>query len=192
MKIDLYKAYDSIDWSYIHLVLLKTGLPISIIRWIMSCITTIRYAVIVNGLPTTFFEAGRGLRQGCALSPMIFILIMDGFSKIMHKVEQNGFIKGFAFSTTISSTHSLFVDDMLFFGSLIMNHWFYTHYLLIKFGSVTGLCINKQKSILIYEYGDMAEISFIAGFLGVIYKTASEGFKYLGYFIKPCSYKNRD
>ena len=61
LKVDLYKAYDTLDWSYIRLVLLNIGLPLRIIRWIMSCITSVRYAVIVNGLPTTFFEVGRGL-----------------------------------------------------------------------------------------------------------------------------------
>ena len=31
MKIDLFKAYDSIEWSYVHLVFLKIGLSIPII-----------------------------------------------------------------------------------------------------------------------------------------------------------------
>ena len=122
MKVDLHKAYDSIDWSYIRLVLMKIGLPIRIIRWIMSCITTVRYAVIINGIPTPFFGAERGLRQGCALSPLIFILIMDGFNCIMHKVVQQGYTKGFSFSDTVSCSHSLFVDDILLFGYLKRNH----------------------------------------------------------------------
>ena len=89
MKIDLMKAYDSLDWSYIRLVLLKIGLSIPIIRWIMTCITTVWYAVIINSLPTAFFDATRGFRQGCALSPMIFILVMDKFSKmlLLNKVD---------------------------------------------------------------------------------------------------------
>ena len=174
MKFELFKAYDSIDWSYIRLLLLKIGLSIPIIRWIMSCITSVRYAVLVNGMPTNFFMVGRGLRQGCALSPMIFILIIDGFSRIMHMVEQNGYINGFAFSPTAKTTHSLFVDDMLPFGSLIRNHWFYIHFMLIKFGSATGLCINNHKSILIYEYGSMEDIFFIAKFLGVYHQRLME------------------
>ena len=83
MKIDLYKAYDTVDWSYIHVMLLKIGLPINIIRWIMTCITYATYVVIINGVPTDLFAAERGIRQGCALSPLIFILVMDGFSRLM-------------------------------------------------------------------------------------------------------------
>ena len=55
-----------------------------------------------------------------------------------------------------------------------------------------GLWINKQKSFLIFEYGNMDEISFIADFMGVQIKAAADGFKYLGFNIKPCCYRNRD
>jgi len=55
-----------------------------------------------------------------------------------------------------------------------------------------GLRINSDKSFLIYEYGDMEEITFIAGFLRVGLKRASDGFKYLGFNIKPCGYRNKD
>ena len=123
---------------------------------------------------------------------MIFILIMDGFIRIMHMAEQNGYINGFAFSPMAKTTHSLFVDDMLLFGSLIKNHWFYIHFMLIKFGSATGLCMNNHKSILIFEYGSMEYILFIAEFLGFYHRRSIEGLKYLEVYIKPCNYRNRD
>ena len=188
MKVHFFKAYDTLDWSYICLVLLKIGLPIRIIQWIMSCITSVRYVVLINGLPTNFFEAGRGLRQGCASSPLIFILIMNGFSNMMQYAELKGYISGFSFSDSISTSHSLFVDDMLLFGRLIRNHWFYIHFILTRFGEATGSCINKTKSFLLCEYGDLNEISLIAKLLGVNFKLAKEGFKYLGFKIKPCEY----
>ena len=62
MKVDLFKAYDLVDWSFFRSLLLKIDLPIRIIRWIMACVSNVRYAVIVNGLPSRFFKAGRGLR----------------------------------------------------------------------------------------------------------------------------------
>lgn len=156
----------------------------------MSCISFVRYAVLINHLPTPFFEAARGLRHGFALSPLIFILIMDGFSKVMHRAVLNGYIEGFSFSESVSS--SQFVDDMLLFGSFKRNHWFYIHYILIRFGNATGLHMNSDKSFLIYEYGDMDEITFIASFLRVSVKRAFDGFKYLGFYIKPYGYRIKD
>ena len=55
-----------------------------------------------------------------------------------------------------------------------------------------GLRMNSDKSFLIYEYGDMDEITFIAVFLRVSVKRASNGFKYLGFYIKPCGYRIKD
>lgn len=100
LKIDLLKAYDRVDWSYIRLMLLKVGVPVGPIRRIMGCISSVWYAVLVNGIPTPFFGTGRGLRQGCALSPLIFIMIMDGFSCLMKMASNAGFIAGFSFSNT--------------------------------------------------------------------------------------------
>ena len=65
MMIDIHQAYDSIDWSFIRLTLLRVGLSMSSIRWIMACISSIRFVVLVNGLPSNFLMAKRGLRQGC-------------------------------------------------------------------------------------------------------------------------------
>lgn len=65
----------------------------------------VRFVVIINGIPTQFFVVGHGLHQRCALYPLLFILIMDGFSSIMHKAEQNGFIKGLSFLNSVSSSH---------------------------------------------------------------------------------------
>ena len=192
MKVDLHKAYDSVDWSFIRVLLHKIGLPISVIRWVMVCVSTVRYAVIINGFPTQFFEAGRGLRQGCALSPMIFILVMEGFSRLMHDAEMKGYIKGFAFSDSVSSSHSLFVDDLLLFGYLKRNHWFYINIMFMRFQSATGLSINCGKSFIIYEYGDISEVMFIAEFMGVEFREVASGFKYLGILIKPCGYKIND
>ena len=55
MNLDIFKAYDYVDWSFITLIILKVGLSLENIRWIMACITSVRYAVIINGLPTNFF-----------------------------------------------------------------------------------------------------------------------------------------
>lgn len=158
----------------------------------MGCITTVNYAVLINGKPSPFFGADRGLRQGCALSPLIFILIMNGFSCLMDMAWRAGYFTGFSFSNIVSTSHSLFVDDMLIFGMIVRNQWLYLHYMFNHFSVATRLCINKEKSFIIHGPGDGEEISYIASFLGVKKKKAIEGFTYLGYRIKPSTYRNND
>jgi hypothetical protein len=79
LKLDLRKAYDSIDWEYLRLILLKIGVGIQMTNWIMSCVTSTSFAVLINGEATNFFRSGRGVRQGCPLSPIAFH-ISDGRS----------------------------------------------------------------------------------------------------------------
>ena len=68
LKIDLSKAYDRVNWLYIHLLMTHLGFHIDFIRWIMSCLTSTSFAVLINGATSHFFHFERGLRQGCPLS----------------------------------------------------------------------------------------------------------------------------
>lgn len=150
MKVDLYKAYDSVDWSFIQKLLLKIGFSMKNIWWVMACVTGFNFAVIINGKPTKFFKAERGLRQGCTLSPLLFIVIMDVLSKSFQKATSVGLISGFTLSPSICISHSLFVDDLLFFGRIMRNQWFYTHLLLIYFAAASSLQCNRGKYLLIW------------------------------------------
>lgn len=159
LKVDLYKAYDCVDWSFIRLLLLKVGFTMKKIRWVMACVSTRNYAVIINGTPTIFFKADKGLCQGCVLSPLIFILIMDFFSKLLHRATWDGFILGFSLSSSICITHSLFLVDLLVFGGILRNKWFYIHYLLNRFGAASGLHSDTGKYLLLHGNGDLNEIN---------------------------------
>jgi hypothetical protein len=64
LKLDLRKAYDCIDWNLLRLILLKVGLGLHMTNWIMSCVTSSSFVVLINGEATRFFRSGRGVRQG--------------------------------------------------------------------------------------------------------------------------------
>lgn len=84
-KIDLHKAYDCVDWSFIRCLLAKIGLRPNMINWVMACVEGVNYAIIINGIPSYFFPIARGLHQGCPLLPLIFILAMNTLSLHINK-----------------------------------------------------------------------------------------------------------
>ena len=60
MKIDLNKAYDRVDWTFLKMVLFKIGLDRDVVDWIMGCITHTSLDVLINGTTSRFFHPGRG------------------------------------------------------------------------------------------------------------------------------------
>ena len=96
LKIDLSKAYDKVSWTYIHMLLIHLGFEIGFVRWIMCCVTTVSFSVLINGAASPFFHAERGLRQGCPLSPLLFLLVAEGLSCLLKKAHSEGQLFGIA------------------------------------------------------------------------------------------------
>lgn len=77
IKIDLEKAYDRLEWSFIKMVLEHFGFPQNITNLIMSCTSTITTALLFNGSKLEAFQPLRGIRQGDPISPYLFLLRME-------------------------------------------------------------------------------------------------------------------
>jgi hypothetical protein len=81
----------------------------------MSGVTTASFSVLVNGETSPFFHSGRGLRQGFPLSPLLFILAMEGLSLLLKNSQSEGKISGVKVSRVVWILHLLFVDDVLIY-----------------------------------------------------------------------------
>lgn len=77
IKLDLEKAYDRLEWSFIHRVLQAFQFPLKILKIIMNCITSPNTTILVNGDALEHFEPTRDIRQGDPLSSYILILCME-------------------------------------------------------------------------------------------------------------------
>ncbi|KAL2228422.1 UNVERIFIED_CONTAM: hypothetical protein Sindi_1821900 [Sesamum indicum] len=63
-KMDIRKAYETVEWDFLLAVLQLFDFPVVFMRWIEECITTLSFSVGLNGKPHGFFASTRGLRQG--------------------------------------------------------------------------------------------------------------------------------
>ena len=94
----------------------KMGFSEIWIGWIMRCITSVKYKVLMNGEPTGNIVPGRGLRQGDPLSPFIFILCTEALVSLLNHAENQEKITGMRVARASPSvSHLLFADDSLFF-----------------------------------------------------------------------------
>lgn len=74
--------------------MLRLGFAESWVRLIMRCVTSVSLSLLMDGQPSPKFIPGRGLRQGDALSPFLFLLCAERLSGMLKMSEQQGRICG--------------------------------------------------------------------------------------------------
>jgi len=74
VKLDLANAFDKVRLNFLFAVMFKLGFHPHLISWIRACISGPWITPLVNGRTTNFFHASRGLRQGCPLSPLLYVI----------------------------------------------------------------------------------------------------------------------
>lgn len=73
VKVDIQKAFDSLEWCFLEQVLKKLGFSRRMLTWIMMCVKNVKYCFQINGVLSNSRQAKRGLRQRDPMSPYLFI-----------------------------------------------------------------------------------------------------------------------
>lgn len=147
LKVDLSKAFDRMDWSYIQGLLPMYGIPDQMVTWMMACITSATFTVILNGAGDGFFAPECGLRQGCSLSPYIFIMGMDLLSRALQHKSDTGALRGVRIARTAPAlTSCIYADDLLLFGNATKPEAEQVMKTLYDFAAVSGQKVGPEKS----------------------------------------------
>jgi hypothetical protein len=147
MKMDMEKAFDIMERSFLLAILKKLGFNPIWLSWTKICISSTSFSILLNGSPFGFFSPGRGLRQGDPLSPFLFILGFEVFSRLMFKKERNGCLKGLRITRNcLPIHHLLFAYDLLIFGKASVSKATNIKSCLDKYCRWPGQSINVFKS----------------------------------------------
>jgi hypothetical protein len=181
IKLDLANAFDRVNHNFLFEVMRKFGFDHSFVNWVRACVGSPWIAPMVNGRVTNFFQASRGLRQGCPLSPLLYAIQASVLSyQLEHSKAQNN-LQGLKIAHGVKEiNHAQFADDTLLLGgaSPLVARKFKEE--LDAYATVSGSEINQAKS-KIYGWNitpkDMLGISRVLGMEG---HTNWEAFTYLG------------
>ncbi|RVX22326.1 LINE-1 reverse transcriptase-like [Vitis vinifera] len=146
-KLDIEKAYDSINWNFLMKVLQKMGFGNKWVGWMWSCVSSTKFSILVNGVPAGFFPSSRGLRQGDPLSPYLFVMGMEILDVLIRRAVEGGYLSG----CNIRMANKDQVSHL--------------SWILFWFEAASGLRMNLAKSEII-PVGEVEEIQELAAELG--------------------------
>lgn len=144
-QLDLQKAYDMVDWSALEAVLTEIGLPGRFVHWIMTVVINVTYRFNVNGELTDRMQAKRGIRQGDPIPPLLFVIMMEYFNRLLEKMKVDPNFNHHAKCEKLGITNLAFADDVLLFcrGDIMSVDMMLK--VIQNFSQTTGLVVNSSK-----------------------------------------------
>ena len=167
--IDFEKAFDSLEWDFMNKALNAFNFGPNVKRWITIFYEGVQSAVMNGGFLTNYFNVSRGVRQGCPLSPLLFILATE---LLAVKIRQDSDCKGISLPEDQEVKISQFADDTTITKNVesLKPHL----QILDCFGNVSGLKLDKKTKAM--WMGSMKDSK-----LNVLdFKTTKEPIKVLG------------
>ena len=159
LKLDMSKAYDQVEWSFLKAMMIQMGFNDRWVALIMECISLVTYSLLINGEPFGEIKPSRGIRQGDPLSPYLFLLCSEGLHWRIQKAADIGDIRGVSICCNGPKlTHLFFADDSLLFCRSTIHDCQKVMDILSSYEAVSGQRLNRDKTTLFFSKstpGDM-------------------------------------
>lgn len=110
MSLRPFYLKDRVDWPFLFSLLSRMGFGPSFISWVKLLYTDVSSSIFINGYTSRSFKPSRGVRQGCPLSPLLYVLTMEVLAV---NIRANSLIKGLCLpgSALPLPVLSLYADD---------------------------------------------------------------------------------
>ena len=173
-KLDMSKAFNRVEWCFIHGVMERMGFSLRQINLVMECISSVSYSVLINGVAYGNIKPTRGIRQGDPLSPSLFLLCAEGLSALINEAARNQCL------TDPRVTHLFFANDSILFCKATPDECQVLKLILHRYEEALGQKINTDKSSVFFSPNTSQDIkNEIFNILGPMQD--SKHTKYLGF-----------
>ena len=150
LKLDYENAYDRVSWSFLEDMLKSRNFGPIWVSWIKQIVEGGSVCVRINDENSCFFKPGKGLRQGDPISPLLFNLVADVFSRMLMKAARQGLISGLLPQVVEGGIISLqYTNDTLLFLENNIEKASTLKWFLVCFEQMSGMKINYDKSDLL-------------------------------------------
>ncbi|KAL9665366.1 hypothetical protein QQ045_020785 [Rhodiola kirilowii] len=147
VKLDMSKAYDRIEWSFLEKMMLALGFDANWVRKVMVCVKTVTYRVKINEDISGVIKPERGLRQGDPISPYLFLLCAEWLTYTINKYQERGLVKGIIICRNAPIvTHLMFADDCVLFLKAKPDCVRRLLEIFRRYEAVSGQNVNFEKS----------------------------------------------
>jgi hypothetical protein len=179
MKIDIKKAFDSLNWDFLLAVLKKFGFDSIFCSWISEILLSARLSILVNGKSVGYFSCDRGVRQGDPLSPLLFCIAEEVLSRGLMQALEDGRLQPMTLCRGINiPSHVLYADDIMIFCKASKRNIKVVLDIFTKYGQASGQLINNQKSKFYAGSIPNSRLITISNLLG--FNSGALPFTYLG------------
>uniref|UniRef100_A0A803TVZ8 Reverse transcriptase domain-containing protein n=1 Tax=Anolis carolinensis TaxID=28377 RepID=A0A803TVZ8_ANOCA len=176
LALDAEKAFDQLNWDFIKLLLRELDMGAQFQNTINAIYTQQEATIRVNGQTSGKFNINRGARQGCPLSPLIFILTLE---ILLRSIREDSKLVGIKVDSQEIKVRA-FADDVI---CIIENPRDNIRIWLNKieeFGKLAGFKINKDKSVMLTKNLTPLDLETIKEETGLQF---ANKIKYLGIWI---------
>lgn len=153
---DVEKAFNNVNWDFLNLVIKKLKLGKKIENAILVIYCKPKANIIINNDLSRNINIQKGIRQGCVLSPLLFIMVLE---ILLRAIQEDAEIARTTFFNTKVLTpkkgfqykYRAFEDDILFFVKDPLETMPKLLRRINESRNLAGFFINKNKSKLIFK-----------------------------------------
>ena len=147
LKINIRKAFNTMNWKFLIHVLQCFGFNNVFCEWIVTILHSAKLSISINGKAVGFFNCTRGVKQGDPLSPRLLCLAEEVISRGIEALVIKGHLSQIrATKQLFIPSHCLYADDILIFCKGTLANIRHIMKLFEDYGNYSGQMVNANKS----------------------------------------------